>query len=135
MSEKKISTPSTRLNKREGEAYGYASRLAEGIWRKHYQQEAPKWACFDNLMGVLTQIDNMVTGLTKKPDDDAARFRWLADRLLSVDFDWQDSGECVLVFRYPAWGSVSADARKTIDSGMRESPPLEHQSTQMENEE
>lgn len=44
---------------------GYAARLAEAIWRKHYQQDAPEWRPLPTLAGVLTQIDNMVAGLTK----------------------------------------------------------------------
>lgn len=44
---------------------GYATRLAEAIWRKHYQQNAPEWKPLPDLMGVLTQIDNMTSGLTR----------------------------------------------------------------------
>lgn len=51
------------------DALGYATRLAESMWRKHYQQIAPNWHPFDDLMGVLTQIDNMATGLIKAPED------------------------------------------------------------------
>jgi len=46
------------------DAYGYAKRLAEAIWKKHYQSTAPQWEPFDHLIGVLTQIDNMTSGLT-----------------------------------------------------------------------
>jgi hypothetical protein len=46
------------------DAYGYAKRLAVAIWKKHYQFTAPQWEPFDDLMGVLTQIDNMTSGLT-----------------------------------------------------------------------
>jgi len=49
------------------DAYGYAKRLAEAIWKKHYQSTAPQWEPFDDLMGVLTQIDNMTAGLTTPP--------------------------------------------------------------------
>ena len=48
----------------EPDAYGYARRLAEAIWQKHYKAAAPQWKPFDDLMGVLTQIDNMTAGLT-----------------------------------------------------------------------
>jgi len=44
--------------------YGYAKRLAEAIWQKHYKAAAPQWKPLDDLMGVLTQIDNMTSGLT-----------------------------------------------------------------------
>jgi hypothetical protein len=48
----------------EHDAYGYAKRLAVAIWEQHYKGVAPKWKPFDDLMGVLTQIDNMTSGLT-----------------------------------------------------------------------
>jgi hypothetical protein len=47
----------------EPDAYGYASRLAVAIWEKHYKDTAPQWKPLDDLMGVLTQIDNMTSGL------------------------------------------------------------------------
>lgn len=47
------------------DAYGYASRLAVAIWEKHYKDTAPQWKPLDDLMGVLTQIDNMTSGLTR----------------------------------------------------------------------
>lgn len=47
------------------DAYGYASRLAVAIWEQHYKDVAPQWKPLDDLMGVLTQIDNMTTGLTR----------------------------------------------------------------------
>jgi hypothetical protein len=48
----------------EPDAYGYAKRLAEAIWQKHYKATAPQWKPLDDLIGVLTQIDNMTAGLT-----------------------------------------------------------------------
>jgi len=48
------------------EEYRYARTLAESIWKNHYQKESPNWKPFDELMGVLSQIDNMTCGLIKK---------------------------------------------------------------------
>ena len=56
--------PESEVYKQEPDAYGYASRLAVAIWEQHYKDVAPQWKPFDDLMGVLTQIDNMTTGLT-----------------------------------------------------------------------
>jgi hypothetical protein len=53
-----------RLEQPEPDAYGYAKRLAQAIWQKHYKATAPQWKPLDDLMGVLTQIDNMTAGLT-----------------------------------------------------------------------
>jgi hypothetical protein len=49
----------------EPEAYGYAKRLAEFIWAKHYKNESPNWTPLPDVLGVLTQIDNMTCGLEK----------------------------------------------------------------------
>jgi hypothetical protein len=51
----------------EPDCYGYAARLATSIWKQHYQKTAPEWQVFDELMGVLTQIDNMTAGLVSPP--------------------------------------------------------------------
>jgi len=48
----------------EPDAYGYAKRLAVAIWEQHYKGVAPQWKPLDDLIGVLTQIDNMTAGLT-----------------------------------------------------------------------
>jgi hypothetical protein len=53
------------------EAYGYAKRLAEFIWEKHYKEQSPAWTPLENTLGVLTQIDNMVCGLAlAKPEQE-----------------------------------------------------------------
>lgn len=48
-------------------AQDYAIRLAEHMWTKHYREDAPAWQAFPDLLGVLTQIDNMLTGLMRRP--------------------------------------------------------------------
>ena len=45
--------------------YGSAKRLAESIYRKHYMEDAPHWKPLPDLAGVISQIDNMTTGLAK----------------------------------------------------------------------
>jgi hypothetical protein len=56
--------PAAQPAVQEPDAYGYASRLAVAIWEQHYKGVAPQWKPLDDLMGVLTQIDNMTAGLT-----------------------------------------------------------------------
>ena len=46
--------------------YKYAKNLATYLWKTHYKTDAPKWEPCDDLMGVLTQIDNMIVGLTRR---------------------------------------------------------------------
>lgn len=48
-------------------AYSYACRLAESMYRRHYQEDiSPAWTPLPDLLGVLTQIDNMVSGLVRR---------------------------------------------------------------------
>lgn len=47
------------------DAHGYAQRLATSLWERHYKTDAPDWEPLPDLMGVLTQIDNMLTGLQR----------------------------------------------------------------------
>ncbi len=47
-------------------AQAYAERLARALWRKYYADDAPQWEPLTgDLMGLLSQIDNMTTGLTR----------------------------------------------------------------------
>ena len=54
------------LAQEQDNAYIYASNLAKTIWQKHYIKESPKFALFDTIEGVLTQIDNMTCGLVRE---------------------------------------------------------------------
>lgn len=45
----------------------YAHRLATALWEKHYKADAPDWRPLPDLLGTLTQIDNMCSGLTRFP--------------------------------------------------------------------
>ena len=46
-------------------AYHYAVDLATAIWERHYKHDAPQWEPLDATIGVLTQIDNMVCGMSR----------------------------------------------------------------------
>ena len=45
------------------EEYIYAKRLAKHLWENHYKKKAPEWEPLPDLMGILSQIDNMIAGL------------------------------------------------------------------------
>lgn len=49
------------------EATSYAKNLAEGLHRKHYA-EVTQWKPLDDLLGLLTQIDNMTARLVRALD-------------------------------------------------------------------
>jgi len=44
----------------------YARDLALYMWAEFYKDSAPEWEPLDDLIGILTQLDNMVCGLTRK---------------------------------------------------------------------
>jgi hypothetical protein len=74
--------------KDEPDAYGYAKRLAEAIWSKHYKTIAPQWEPFDELIGVLTQIDNMTAGLISTPQQEAKDEPW--EKFCDSNCVWTD---------------------------------------------
>lgn len=41
----------------------YAKTIANCLWADHYKDDAPQWKVLPDLAGVLSQIDNMVSGL------------------------------------------------------------------------
>ena len=63
-----------------------------------------------------------MTNPAESPQDDiadAARYRWLRDRLLAADFDYAGEGVTALVFELPPRCAVSADCDATIDEAMK----------------
>ena len=40
-----------------------AGSLAMALWRTHYQHQLPDFALCDSVAGIISQIDNMTTGL------------------------------------------------------------------------
>lgn len=49
----------------EGRAMRYATELARNIWEREWKQTAPNWEPLPDLLGVLTQIDNMTSGMSR----------------------------------------------------------------------
>ena len=45
------------------QAKNYATTLATSMHRQHYSETAPNWQPLDDVLGLLTQIDNMYAGL------------------------------------------------------------------------
>lgn len=47
-------------------AASYAEHLACAIWERHYKDDAPHWKPLSgDVLGLLTQIDNMTAGLSR----------------------------------------------------------------------
>lgn len=53
----------TNTEKELADARAYAHNLAVSIYGQHYTDESPNWRPLPDLMGLLTQIDNMYAGL------------------------------------------------------------------------
>jgi hypothetical protein len=81
----------------ESEAYRYAKRLAEFIWAKHYKEESPDWTPLPDVLGVLTQIDNMTCGLElAKPEQEPKLTDAGADTNISRGLEPKGSGMVTL---------------------------------------
>ena len=67
----------------------------------------------------LTKERDVLTERVKALEADAERYRWLKPRLLGADFDWNEEGNCVLVFEMPNDATVSANCDETIDAAIK----------------
>lgn len=52
-------------------------------------------------------------------EQDAARYRWLRDKMLGVDFDWNESGLTALSFEMPEGCSYGGNCDQNIDAAMQ----------------
>ncbi len=107
-------------------ALGYATRLAIAIHAKHYA-EVTQWKPLPDLLGVLTQIDNMTSGLIRAPlsaqpatepteHPDTRRLNHLQTRGATVDLVNIASRGVDLHFRVGGlYRSMSHDLRTAID--------------------
>ena len=49
---------------------------------------------------------------------DAERYRYLRERLVAADFDWNETGDCVLIFDWPNTVPVGGNCDMNIDAAM-----------------
>ena len=63
-----MSAPELHVNNGCEESYQYALRLADALRKKHYPDNTD-WRPLGDLLGLLTQIDNMVAGLRTPTDE------------------------------------------------------------------
>lgn len=52
-------------------------------------------------------------------EQDAARYRWLRDKMLGVDFDWNESGLTALCFEMPDGCAYGGNCDQNIDAAMQ----------------
>lgn len=53
-------------NQEGSEEYEQLKDLTVTIWKMFYREEAPEFEPLDDILGLITQIDNMVTGLERR---------------------------------------------------------------------
>jgi hypothetical protein len=89
----------------------YAKRLATALWQQHYREDAPQWEPFDDLMGLLSQIDNMISGLTRA--DALAQQPAAVDEARPLD-EWHEDDGPVVWWKFPvddpAWIGTPLDS-------------------------
>ena len=81
--------PELHVNNDYEESYQYALRLADALRKKHYPDNTD-WRPLGDLLGLLTQIDNMVADLCAPTDERVAR---LVDAAKRVREDFEDMRE------------------------------------------
>ena len=64
----------------------------------------------------------LTDGFAATVERDAARYRWLKERLLGADFDWNESGVTVLAFEFPRNVGIGGNCDKNIDAAMAANP-------------
>ena len=63
-----LTAPELHVNNDYEESYQYALRLADALRKKHYPDNTD-WRPLGDLLGLLTQIDNMVADLCAPTDE------------------------------------------------------------------
>lgn len=51
---------------------------------------------------------------------DAIRYRWLKERLIGADFDWNESGATILAFEFPRNVGIGGNCDQNIDAAIDE---------------
>jgi hypothetical protein len=46
--------------------FEYAKRLATWLWAEFYKSSCPEFELLDDMLGVLSQIDNMLSGIEER---------------------------------------------------------------------
>ena len=70
--------------------YECAKELAINIWKKYYKRTVPDWEPCEDLMGVLTQIDNMTCGLIHRSSSPCP----ICEMMLRPDHNFNFCSKC-----------------------------------------
>lgn len=69
-------------------------------------------------LGMANHIDAQQARIAEM-EQDAARYRWLRDKMLGVDFDWNESGLTALSFEMPEGCAYGGNCDQNIDAAMQ----------------
>ena len=78
---------------------------------KYYDVDAERAEAADTILALRAQVLAL--------EKDAARYRWLAPRLLAADFAWGVPAVTVLVFEWPSSVAIGGDCSKNIDAAIQ----------------
>lgn len=78
-----MNSPVTLRAAEEWNEYMYAKQLAQSIHDRCYP-ESPQWEPLPDLMGVLTQIDNMSVGMDRKEEPKRVLTEWQRGEIGSI---------------------------------------------------
>lgn len=70
------------------------------------------------LIGAAAHIEAKQARIAEM-EQDAARYRWLRDKMLGVDFDWNESGLTALCFEMPDGCAYGGNCDQNIDNAMQ----------------
>jgi hypothetical protein len=111
------------------EAAGYAERLAVTLWEKHYKNDAPQWKPLSgDLIGLLTQIDNMTSALRREAPAPAEGVKSLHGMIAAI-YGSLDAEDCLWIDRewakmrgyvIPSDNSVTLAHPDTAEARLRE---------------
>jgi flagellar biosynthesis chaperone FliJ len=76
-----------QAEREKAQAYTYAGNLAIWLWRNVCNEDPPDWIVLQDLMGVLTQIDNMLTAISEfKHQHDKAQAALADEKTLHASY-------------------------------------------------
>lgn len=61
-----VTIPTAQQAQQDELAYIAACNLAKAIHAQHYREDSPHWRVLPDIRGVISQIDNMVAGMTRR---------------------------------------------------------------------
>ena len=102
-----------------GMAYDALQRCVDAHYDKTHPFHSPIWddatiALREIKLGIAAQQARIA-----ELEKDAARYRWLRDKMLGVDFDWNESGLTALSFEMPEGCAYGGNCDQNIDAAMQ----------------